>query len=311
MDGKSKKSRILIVDDAPENIRILGDALKGDHRISFAVNGREALGIARSDNVPDLILLDIVMPEMDGYEVCRQLKAGKKTRNIPVIFITAKSDEEDETKGLGLGAVDYITKPFSKAIVKARVRTHLELKRHRDILENLSSMDGLTGIPNRRRFDESLSTEWKAALREGEPLSIIMIDIDFFGAYNNTYGHLAGDDCLKKVAGTLADSVNRPMDFLGRYGGEEFSAILPKTDMEGAVYVAEEMRKNVEGLRIRHENSLVSDWVTVSLGAAVMTPAAEFTPAALIEGGDEALYQAKKEGRNRVRSIDLNGAARV
>ncbi len=305
MTDDRRKQRVLIVDDAPENIRVLAQVLKPLYTVRFATSGKEALDLATSGDPLDLVLLDIMMPEMDGYEVCRRIKASEKTRHIPVIFITAMNEEEDETRGLELGAVDYITKPFSKAIVKARVRTHLELKRHRDILENLSSMDGLTGIPNRRRFDEFVETEWLNGVREAKPLSLIMIDIDYFGAYNNTYNHLAGDDCLKRVAATLTGCLRRPTDFVARYGGEEFSAVLPKTDLEGAAHLAEQMRTAVEDLRIPHESSPISDWVTISLGVASTLPFRDSTAKFLIVGSDSVLFDAKKAGRNQVKTMQL------
>lgn len=304
MDEEFQKQKILIVDDSPENIRVLRQALKPDYKVSFATTGEGALKLV-SDYPYDLILLDIIMPGMDGYEMCRKLKADKKTKNIPVIFITSITEVKAETKGLELGAVDYITKPFSMPIVKARVRTHLELKRHRDILEDLSSLDGLTGIPNRRRFDEIFGLEWRNAIREARFLSLVMADIDYFGAYNNNYGHLAGDDCLRKVAKTLAESVKRPKDFVGRYGGEEFCAILPGTDKEGAAFVAEMMRERIESLKIPHARSHVKNYITVSLGTATIVPSGNVSPLDLIEGCDDALYQAKKGGRNQVISLDL------
>ncbi len=306
MDSFGRKQRILIVDDVPENIKMLGEVLREDYRISFATHGKSALDLAFSARDGfDLILLDIMMPEMDGYEVCLALKENRKTRNIPVIFITARADEEDETKGLMLGAVDYIIKPFSQAIVKARVKTHLELKRHRDFLEHLSSLDGLTGIPNRRRFDQVIQAEWRNAIRENSFLSLIMIDIDYFGEYNNTYDHVAGDDCLKKVAKRLAASVKRPTDFVARYGGEEFAAVLPKTDIEGAVHIAEDMRKNIEELNIPHSASLTDIRVTISLGAATIYPNSSISVEHLIKSSDGALFNAKRSGRNQVKFINI------
>ncbi len=299
----NKKQRILIVDDEPANIKVLGNALKEEYQISFATGGEQALKIAGSDT--DLILLDIMMEDMNGYEVCRKLKNSSKTGNIPVIFITAMSNEEDETRGLEAGAVDYITKPFSMPIVKARVRTHLELKRHRDMLEHLSALDGLTGIPNRRRFDEFLEQEWKRAVREASYLSLIMIDIDYFKKFNDNYGHCAGDDCLRKVAITLSESVSRPSDLVARYGGEEFAAILPKTDREGTVFVADTMRKRIESLRIPHSYSKTGIYLTVSLGTATIIPSLHTTPSTLINGSDRALYEAKRSGRNQLKSLDL------
>ncbi|MBW2303985.1 MAG: PleD family two-component system response regulator [Deltaproteobacteria bacterium] len=300
-----KKQTILIVDDAPANIKVLGEALRDEYKVRMAVSGSKGLEIATSSNPPDLILLDIVMPDLDGYEVCRRLKAMKSTQNIPIIFITGKTEEEDETKGLELGAVDYITKPFSLPIVKARVRTHMELKRHRDLLENLSTLDGLTGIPNRRRFDEFLEREWSRALREPELLSLVLMDIDFFKAFNDTYGHGAGDDCLRKVAKTLSVQAKRPMDFVARYGGEEFVCVLPGTDLDGAIQVAENMRRKIESLNIPHSRSAVADRVTISLGVATTIPSKRLRPQDLVEGADKALYKVKNGGRNRVEGVDL------
>ncbi len=300
---KNKKQRILIVDDEPANIRVLGSALRDEYQVSFATSGEQALNIAGSDT--DLILLDIMMEGMDGYEVCRKLKNSRKTKNIPIIFITTMSDEEDETRGLEAGAVDYITKPFSMAIVKARVRTHLELKRHRDMLENLSSLDGLTGIPNRRRFDEYLEQEWKRAVRDASFLSLIMIDIDYFKKFNDNYGHCAGDDCLRKVAKTLAESVNRPSDLVARYGGEEFAAVLPKTDKEGAVFVADTMLKKIESLGIPHSHSEVQTFLTVSIGTATILPSPDADMSVLVNSSDRALYEAKRSGRNRLKTANM------
>lgn len=306
MNESAAKPIVLIVDDVPMNIKILGDALKTDYTVRFATDGAKALDIAASASPPDVILLDIIMPGMDGYEVCRALKAEKETRNIPVIFITAMTQEEDETKGLELGAVDYITKPFSIPIVKVRVKTHLELKRHRDLLEQLSMLDGLTGIPNRRRFDECFDMEWKRAERVGIFLSLIMIDIDFFKPYNDYYGHQQGDECLKQIAHALAGSIKRASDCVARYGGEEFVCILPDTDIHGAMQVGEAMRERIESLHIPHERSTVANHVTISAGASSLIPTREKSRFGLLEAADKNLYLAKAEGRNRIKSLDLS-----
>ena len=225
----NEKQTILIVDDSPENITVLGALLRADYGIRVATNGDKALKIVDSDNPPDLILLDVMMPGMDGYEVCRTLKDNPLTRNIPIIFITAKCSEDDEVKGFERGAVDYVTKPFSPVIIKARVRTHLELKKYRDLLENTSYCDGLTAIANRRRFDEYYATMWSVSVRESLPLSLIMIDIDNFKRFNDGYGHQEGDACLIRIAQKLAASVRRKTDLVARYGGEEFVCVLPGT----------------------------------------------------------------------------------
>lgn len=298
----SKKQKILIVDDVPENIRVLIEALKDDYAIVPAVNGATALKIAEETPHPDLILLDIRMPEMDGFEVIKQLKENDNTRYIPVIFVTAISEVTNEAMGFQLGAVDYITKPFHPHIVKARVKTHLELKRRGDILEMLSSIDSLTGVPNRRRFDEFLQSEWRRAIRNQTSISLIMIDIDFFKQYNDKYGHAAGDECLKRVAQTLSDSIHRSHDLLARFGGEEFSVVLPETDFTGALTLAEKMRKDVEEINILHEDSAVAHHLTISLGTATAVPSTDSESGSLMKNADNALYEAKKSGRNQVRS---------
>jgi diguanylate cyclase (GGDEF)-like protein len=304
MGDLSSRQRILIVDDEPINIKLLASELKSTYDVVFALKGEDAIKIAGGAQSVDLILLDIMMPGANGYEVCERLKAFPHTQNIPVIFITTMSLEEDETKGLEIGAVDYITKPFSMAIVKARIKTHLELKQHRDRLERLSTMDGLTGIANRRRFDERLEREWKLACRDAVLISLILIDIDNFKLYNDNYGHIAGDDCLRKVAQALNDSVRRPADMVARYGGEEFAAILPKTDREGAMGIAEIMRTRVEALQIPHEKSEVAAHITVSLGVVTALPSPHEFASYLVNAGDKALYEAKHNGRNRVICYD-------
>jgi len=292
--------RILIVDDVPDNIRVLSRMLVDDgHQVSAATNGRAALKLAASC-APDLILLDVMMPEMDGYQVCAALKADALLKAIPVIFITALSDAEDETRGLALGAVDYIAKPFKEAIVRLRVRTHLELKRQRDILSQLSHLDGLTGIPNRRAFDERLDREWRRAVRAGEHLAAAMVDIDHFKEYNDAHGHLAGDDCLRRVAEALAAGLERAGDFIARYGGEEFICLLTGVDDQGTAVVAERLRADIESLRLPHGASPVSPWITVSVGAACRRPTQATAPSEVVAAADLQLFTAKRLGRNRV-----------
>lgn len=303
MTASGFRARILIVDDAVANIKLLADVLKTNYQVSFARSGEEALRLLGREPAFDLVLLDIMMPGMSGYDLCRRLKADPATRNVPVIFLTAKNEEADETRGLELGAVDYITKPFSMPILQARVRTHLELKRHRDLLENLSSLDGLTGIPNRRRFDEVARREWKQGLRDQTPLSVVLIDIDAFKAFNDNYGHLPGDDCLKQVAKALSDAIRRPSDFLARYGGEEFVGLLPRTDSEGAVQVAEGMRRAVAALKIPHERSPTASHLTISLGVSTRIPTLDQNLSGFVNGADQALYRAKNLGRNRTEVV--------
>ncbi|NCC30787.1 MAG: PleD family two-component system response regulator [Chloroflexia bacterium] len=293
------RQKILLVDDTPANLVILGDELQDEYEVFVATNGFQALKMVDS-NPPDLIVLDIMMPMMDGYEVCRQLKENPATSGIPIIFITAMDAEEDETRGLEAGAVDYITKPFHLPIVKARVRTHSELKRKTDILQNLSSRDGLTGIFNRRRFDEVLDLEWRRAARKRQPLSLILLDIDEFKGYNDNYGHLAGDQCLQQVATILGSSLRRAGDFLARYGGEEFVIILPDTAREQARHIAERMRQAVAEQRIEHAFSRVAPYLTISVGVVSTEPGQSINHQGLLQLADEAMYRAKNSGRNCV-----------
>lgn len=295
------KARILIVDDEPANVQVLGNLLNNDYRIQVATNGPKALSLAQKELRPDLILLDVQMPELDGYEVCRRLKENHNTKTIPVIFVTARDTAGDEEKGLSLGAVDYISKPFHPKLVRARVAIHMSLKKKTDLLEEIAMYDGLTSIPNRRFFDERLEDEYLRAKRNGLPLGIIMMDIDHFKHFNDNYGHGEGDECLRKVARTISYVLARPADMVARYGGEEFVILLPETDSRGAGIVAEAVRAAVESLGIPHEYSPVADVVTISLGVSnseSQDPSANKT--FLLKRADDALYQSKKNGRNRV-----------
>ena len=297
---EQEKETVLIVDDEPTNVEFLHEILGNSLEILVARNGRDALKIA-AEKRPDLILLDIVLPDLDGYEVCTCLKTDSKTQDIPVIFVTALDQEENETKGLGTGAIDYITKPFSPPIVLARVRNHLTLKRYQDLLQDLSETDGLTGIPNSRRFDKFLDLEWKRAARNQVSVSLVLMDIDFFKAFNDHYGHLAGDDCLRQVASALRDCARRPGDLIARFGGEEFACLMPETDINGALVAAERIRESIRGLHISHAFSAAGDHVTLSFGVAATVPTIELS-SDLIKSADECLYRAKQNGRNQIAS---------
>jgi len=300
MEGPVSQQTILIVDDVKGNINVLSELLRDEYKIKAATSGERALSIAFSDAPPDMILLDVVMPDMDGYEVCRRLKERESTRSIPVMFITGKGDVQDEVFGFTLGAVDYITKPFNPVVVKARVGTHAELKRHRDRLESLSYLDGLTGIANRRKFNESLEMLLNVARRESLPISVILIDIDLFKHFNDTYGHQAGDECLILVASTLSESLMRKSDLVARFGGEEFVCLLPGVGSDGAHVCAERLRQSIQDLRIPHSASSVSSFVTISLGVSTSSPELLLSAEDLVKSADDALYQSKHSGRNRV-----------
>jgi diguanylate cyclase (GGDEF)-like protein len=278
----------------------LGSAIRPEYRVRVATGGHQALGIVESGDPPDLILLDVMMPEVDGFEVCRRLKANPRTRKCPVIFVTALDEETNEELGFNLGAVDYIAKPFSIPVVRARVRTHIALKKQADLLEQLSHIDALTQISNRRRFDEMFDQEWRRAVRDRKPFSVLLIDVDHFKDYNDRYGHGAGDECLCRVASCLARSVARPADLVARYGGEEFVVLLPDTGGEAARGIAERMCAGVRELNIPHACSSAAAFLTISVGCATADPPGEGMPQRLMEAADRALYQSKAAGRNRV-----------
>jgi diguanylate cyclase (GGDEF)-like protein len=294
-----ERARILAIDDTPANLMTLGAVLAQDFDLQIATSGVAGLELARETS-PDLILLDIMMPEMDGYEVCRHLQADPRTRDIPIIFVTALNSPEEETRGLEAGAVDYISKPVNPVVVRARVRTHLTLKHQADLLRSMAFQDGLTGIANRRRFDETLDNEWRFCRRSHISLSLIMIDIDLFKQYNDRYGHLAGDACLQAVAGALNLRMGRSHDLVARYGGEEFVCLLPGTTLDGALILAESLREAVQALGIRHQASTASEVVTISLGVATVVPNGQLSPDLLVAAADGQLYAAKRAGRNRV-----------
>lgn len=316
MQTKTDRQKILIIDDTPTNIQILSECLSEEYTVYFAMNGEKGLELARGKK-PDLILLDVMMPVMDGYQVCQKLKESEETRQIPVIFITAMSSTDEEARGLELGAIDYITKPISLPIVKIRVRNHLKLKRHSDmlellgeeltrknrLLEVLARQDGLTGLANRRFFDEALDAEIRRALRNHKPLTLILCDVDFFKSYNDHYGHLAGDDCLRSIGTLLRRLFQRGGDMSARYGGEEFAVILPDTPADEALHMAETLCREMRDMLIPHSFSDVSEYVTLSAGVISSRVSREQSVEWFTAQADEALYRSKKDGRNRVTAV--------
>jgi len=289
------KGRVLIAEDEMVNIKVLVATLD-EYEIVIAKTGEQAISKALSSQPPDLILLDINMPGMDGYEVCRILKKNLESMDIPIIFITVQASVEDETKGLEMGAVDYISKPFSPAIVRARVANHLELKQQRDLLHQLNMTDPLTKIANRRRLDEYLTTSFYQAQRTDSELCLLMIDIDNFKALNDLAGHDYGDDCLRQVAQSVAASLQRSTELAARFGGEEFCVILPATEIIEWRKVAEKIRANIDALQLNHPAADINN-VTVSIGCSAMNVETD-DPNALFKLADALLYQAKQKGRN-------------
>ncbi|MBF0626903.1 MAG: diguanylate cyclase [Magnetococcales bacterium] len=293
---------VLIVDDEPINIAVLTDVLEDKYEILFATDGAKALELARTAQ-PDLILLDVMMPDMDGYEVCRLLKEGRETAHLPVIFVTAMTDVDNEARGLELGAMDYITKPVSPPVVRARVRNQIELKHARDQLLRQAVTDGLTGLANRRHFDSVLEKEYLRLARNRGLLSLILFDVDHFKAFNDTYGHLAGDDCLRRIGCVVLHTLTRAADLGARYGGEEFVCILPDTGHDGALALAERLRTEIMALGIPHVKSSAASLVTASLGVVTVRCIAGRSPLHVVAQADEQLYAAKSAGRNRIQAM--------
>ncbi|WP_246623272.1 diguanylate cyclase [Sphingomonas colocasiae] len=295
----TRKAVVLIVDDEISNIEIMNAVLEDSYEICFATSGEQAIETARTV-LPDLILLDVLMPGMDGYEVCKTLKQDRLLADVPVIFTTGLDDQDAEARGLSLGAIDYVTKPIQPIILAVRVRNHIELKRLRDQLAEMAVTDALTGLSNRRRLEQALGVETARLARSEDWLSVIMLDIDFFKAFNDTYGHPAGDRCIAMVASALNRAVRRASDLAARYGGEEFACVLPGADADAAMTVAREIQAQVQSLSIPHTQSKVSSCVTVSIGIASARCRPGMTADLWIGNADRQLYLSKATGRNRI-----------
>ena len=307
--------KILMVDDDTNMLLTLHAMLGSKFDLRVARTGNEALRLARIDQ-PDAVLLDIEMPEMDGYETCQQFKADATLAEIPIVFLTSHSHEDFEVRGLNVGAADFIIKPPRGPAVVARVDNLVRMKQLSDRIRSEAMSDGLTGFANRKHFDVTLRSEWLRAVRTARPLGLVMADVDHFKAYNDRYGHVAGDGCLRAVAQALKSALHRPGDLLARYGGEEFVLLLPDTDAAGARKVAAAAAQAVSAVRLLHEASS-SGHVTVSLGATAIdatcaswapwSPKANVAPSGtplaaehehLVLAADRALYAAKAHGRN-------------
>jgi two-component system chemotaxis family response regulator WspR len=318
------KITVLLIDDQVMISEAVRRALSSEEDIEFhyCQDPTKAIKLAAEINAT-VILQDLVMPEVDGLMMVRYFRVNKATSKIPIIVLSTKEEASIKGEAFTLGANDYMVKLPDKIEMIARIRYHskayiTQLERDEAFraleesrgklaeanlaLQKLSSLDGLTGIANRRNFDETLQKEWSRSIRSEKSIGLIMLDIDFFKLYNDHYGHQGGDDCLKRVAKGLESAIHRETDLLARYGGEEFSTVLPDTDLNGAIKVAEEMRLTIKDLRIEHAKSKVTDIVSISIGVSAVTPLQGMNQEVLIAAADQALYKAKEEGRDMVKS---------
>lgn len=311
--------KALVIDDTLTSAMLVGHQLRkmGIEPV-VARDGLAGVELFK-EHRPDLVLLDVMMPGIDGYEVAKRIRQLERNGEwTPIIFVSGRNDDEDIERAISVGGDDYLVKPVSEVVLAAKVKAMqrfaqmrlslVVLTRRLDEmnreLTRISSVDGLTGIPNRRQYDESLGREWGRAMRNGSALSVLMCDVDEFKKYNDHYGHQAGDECLKRVAGVLAASAKRPTDMAARYGGEEFSVILPDTHLQGALQVAEGIRQGVERLGLPHAACGQEAVVTVSVGVASVVPArGQHEIPFLVRLADAGLYQAKSQGRNQVASV--------
>ncbi|MGB5080786.1 MAG: diguanylate cyclase [Burkholderiales bacterium] len=314
--------KILLVDDSP-TIRAATNTVlvKMGHAVMMAGNGEEAL-LSYKRERPDLVLMDVNMPVMDGYTAAKRIRSEYPQDWVPIIFLSGADDEQHLELGIQAGGDDYLIKPCGHVVLDAKIRamqriddmrrrqlvTSAELLSANKQLEVLASQDGLTEIANRRHFDVYLATELARARRTRQTVALALCDVDFFKPYNDHYGHPAGDMCLQRVAAALQSACRRPADLVARYGGEEFALVLPETELDGAVQVAETARKAVEQLKVAHEHSTAAPHVSISAGVAAQLPGMTFTAEQLIRAADEALYQAKHLGRNRIVVLQTNPA---
>lgn len=310
------QSLVLIVDDEPFIRTQLRLSLQCEgYRIAEAQDGREALTIFEQLH-PDIVLLDAIMPDMDGFDCCTQLQSLDSGKYTPILMITGLEDQESVDRAFEVGAIDYVTKPIHWPVLRQRVKRLIQQSQLQQQLEaanrelqRLVTIDDLTQVANRRRFEEYCAQEWQRMAREQLPLSLILCDVDFFKSYNDTYGHQAGDRCLQEIAKAIKNTVKRPADLVARYGGEEFAVILPATNTEGAIVLAETICSAVKILAIPHSNSQVSPYVTITAGVSTDIPQPNSDFQAMIAAADRALYQAKIEGRDRFQQANKQAPA--
>lgn len=290
-----KKPLLLIVDDNPLSMRLASETLCNSYDVRISTSGIGALEFCKTQ-IPDLILMDIVMPDLDGLSACKMLKSNAATSHVPIIFLTGQATIDVETNCWEAGCADFIIKPFVIATLKNRVHFHMQAKLMTDRLTRLASVDGLTGVYNRRYLDTFIDEQCKLAKRDGSALGILMIDIDYFKRYNDHYGHIEGDECLKRVAKCVESCLERPTDHVARFGGEEFVVVLPNTPSEGIKVMAQRIQVALAALNIEHCESNY-ETLTLSIGGVSGTDGA-LEPAELLSLADRQLYFAKNDGRN-------------
>ena len=313
-----EQSLVLIVDDEPFMRMQLRLSLQYEgYRTAEAQDGREALIVFQQLH-PDIVLLDAIMPDMDGFDCCTQLQSLDASKYTPILMITGLEDQESVDRAFEVGAIDYVTKPIHWPVLRQRVKRLIQqsqlqrqLEAANQELQRLVTIDELTQVANRRRFEEYCAQEWQRLAREQLPLSLILCDVDFFKSYNDTYGHQAGDRCLQEIAQAIKNTVKRPADLVARYGGEEFAVILPQTDAEGALILAQTICYAVRTLAIPHKNSQVSSDVSISAGVATEIPQPNSDFQTIIAAADRALYQAKTQGRDRVQPYNKQSSPTI
>jgi diguanylate cyclase (GGDEF)-like protein len=314
-------NEILLVDDDPSAIQLLARILADSGNLRFATCGEDALRLALA-SPPDLILLDAEMPGLSGFEVCATIKATPALADTSVIFVTSHGEPAFEVAGFEIGGADFIAKPLIAPLVLARVTAQLRVKRMADELRRIATHDSLTGLANRRSFDVALDREWRCAQRSGDALTLLMIDVDHFKAFNDRYGHPAGDDCLQRIARALESACRRPADLVARHGGEEFAVVLPHTDRLGARHVADQILSTIQRIAIDHEGSSTARHVSVSIGIACRDRGSEgsappsaasrgpgdalvLAPRHMVDAADKALYAAKHAGRAQAQLVEI------